>query len=374
MLTEEERKYLDDKYALRQKCGGNALLGSVMRYFRKSRSILDPGDAFSIFETNELVQIWLQTPACRFSQEGKCTVCNYWAGRKVPGLVERMKRTICIPEGTNTILINTCGSCLDPQELMIDEQNQLFKWLNKQPAEDIILETHMFTLSEDTVRRVRDLIPDKNLFFEIGQESINGDVQFYSLNKSLPERGVDTVINRIHRYGAKSIVNVILGAPFLNREEQIRDAVESIIGLLQKGTDYIMLFPVNIKPDTLVSYLYNAGIYSLIDGGMIARVMDELPEKYLSRVGIAWYGEHQETGVLPPDIPDVDRLEFNATIAAYNSSCCMEDRKRLVKALMDKEKKWKPGRKKENENRCFVERLDRGYQMLCEKILNNKGN
>ena len=94
-------------------------------------------------------------------------VCNYWAGRKVPGLVERMKRTICIPEGTNTILINTCGSCLDPQELMIDEQNQLFKWLNKQPAEDIILETHMFTLSEDTVRRVRDLLPDKNLFLRL---------------------------------------------------------------------------------------------------------------------------------------------------------------------------------------------------------------
>ncbi|MBD5450892.1 MAG: hypothetical protein HDR28_12280 [Lachnospiraceae bacterium] len=375
MLTEEERRYLDDKYALRHIGGDNALLSSVMRYIRKNRPLLNSVDAFSVFETNDLIQIWLQTPACRFSQEGKCTICNYWSGQEIPGLITEMEETVFIPENINTILINTCGSCLDPGELAVKEQERLFEWLNKQPVDDIILETHMSTLSEDAVQRVRRMIPNKNLFFEIGQESTDSDVQFYSLNKPLPKRGRDIIIDRIHRYGIKSIVNVVLGAPFLSREEQICDAVDSITTLLQEGADYIMLFPINIKPNTLVHFLHDMGMYISVDGSMIASVLDALPEEFLPKVGVAWYGEHQEPGVIPPYIPEMDRMEFNRMVAAYNSSDSMDERKQQLKMLLDKGGKWKLEYRRETENGCLMERLDKAYQVLCEMILDcGKGN
>lgn len=375
MLTEDERKYLDEKYALRHKGDDNCLLSTIMRYIRKSRPILDLVNAFSVFETNDLVQIWLQTPACRFSQEGRCTICNYWAGQKIPELISKMEKAIIIPQNFNTILINTCGSCLDKSELAIKEQEQLFEWLNKQPAEDIILETHMATLSEDTVRRVRGMLPDKNLYFEIGQESTDTDVQFYSLNKPLPENGRKIIIDRVHRFGAKSIVNVILGAPFLNREEQIKDAVDSITELLRDGADYIMLFPVNIKPNTLVCLLHDMGMYDVVDCGMIVRVLEELPEEFLPRVGIAWYGEHQEDGVLPPYIPAVNRLEFNKIIADYNSCDSVEERKSQLGILLCSVRDWEQDYIRGTMDGCFMERIDTAYQMLCDKILvENRGN
>lgn len=164
MLTEEERRYLDNKYALCYTSGDNILLSSVMHHIRKNRSLLNSLDVFSVFETNDLIQIWLQTPACRFSLEGKCTICNYWAGQKIPALIAKMEKSVFVPEYINTILINTCGSCLDPGELDVKEQEQLFGWLNKQHVNDIILETHMSTLSEDVIRCVYKMIPDKNLF------------------------------------------------------------------------------------------------------------------------------------------------------------------------------------------------------------------
>lgn len=375
MLTEEERRYLDDKYALRHTGGDNILLSSVMQYIRKSRSLLNSLDIFSVFEKNDLIQIWLQTPACRFSLEGKCTICNYWAGQEISGLIAKMVKSVSVPENINTILINTCGSCLDPSELAVKEQEQLFEWLNKQHVNDIILETHMSTLSEDMVRCVYRMIPDKNLFFEIGQESTDMDVQFYSLNKPLPKRGRDIIIDRVHRYGMKSIVNVVLGAPFLSREEQICDTIDSITTLLQEGADYIMLFPVNIKPNTLIHFLYDIGMYISVDGNMIASVLDSLPKEFLPRVGVAWYGEHQEPGVIPPYIPEVDRKKFNMIVSFYNSSDSMDERKQQVKILSDKGRKWKLEYRKETADGCLVERLDKAYQVLCERILNrNRGN
>ena len=375
MLTEEERRYLDDKYALCHIGGNNTLLSFVMRYIRKSRPLLNSVDVCSVFETNDLIQIWLQTPACRFSLEGKCTICNYWAGQKIPGLISKMERSVVITENINTILINTCGSCLDPGELAVKEQEQLFEWLNKQPVNDIILETHMSTLSEDVVRRVCRMIPDKNLFFEIGQESTDRDVQFYSLNKPLPKRARNIIIDRVHRYGMKSIVNVVLGAPFLSREEQICDAIDSITTLLQEGADYIMLFPVNIKPNTLVHFLYDIGMYTSVDGSMIASVLDALPKEFLPRVGVAWYGEHQEPGVIPPYIPEMDRKEFNMIVSSYNNSDSMDERKQQVKMLLDKGRKWKLEYRRETADGNLMERLDKAYQVLCEKILDSdRGN
>lgn len=369
MLKEEERKYLDEKYELCHRRGNNRLLSSVMRCIRKERKILKPDNEFSIFEMSNLVQLWLQTPACRYSEEGMCTICNYWAGQKIQRLIDKVEEEVCIPQNADTILINTCGSCLDQRELTLAEQEQLFKWLGRQHAKDIIFETHMATLSEDTVQRVHAMLPDKKVFFEIGQESIDKDVQFYCLNKPLSDAGRKCILDRIRRYGMESIVNVILGAPFLNRDEQIADAIYSINELLQEGADYIMLFPVNIKPDTLIHFLYKVGLYEPIDGEMIVRVLEAIPEQFLSRINTAWYGEHQETGVISPNIPEEDKDEFYEIMAAYNSSNSTRERKEQVRTLLHMVEAWNMVSGKGMMDYPIVERLDKAYNIFCTEIL-----
>ncbi len=367
MLTDEERKYLNGKYKLHHAGGDNALLGSAMRHIRKSRPILDSTSAFSLFETNGLIQLWIQTPACRFSRLGRCTICNYWSGQRIPGVIAEIEKNASIPENIDTILVNTCGSCLDSEELTEEERAQLFRWLNHQPAENIILETHMATLSENMVRHVREMIPSKNLFFEIGQESVNQDVLFYSLNKPMPERGREIILNRIRDYGAKSIVNVILGAPFLDRKEQIRDAVDSMISLLREGADYVMLFPVNIKPHTLAYCLYEKGMYTPVDGSMIVQVLAALPEEFLPRAGVSWYGEHRELGVISPYVPKGDGARFYEMLASYHKSNNVEERKRQIRRLLELGKNWGAGHVGETVQERLAERLDRAYQFLSKR-------
>lgn len=370
LLTEEERHYLDKKYHLRHANRENYLLGRVMRRIRGMRPVLDRTNMFSVIETNDLFQVWLQTPPCRFSKKGSCTICNYWAGQNIPGLVGQMRKAVCVPPQINSILINTCGSCLDESELELEEQEQLFDWLcQQQHAQDVILETHMFTLSERVIQRVCRCLPDKNIYFEVGQESTDPDVQFYSLNKILPESGRHTVLDRIHRYGAQSIVNVVLGSPFLNKAEQVQDACRSVIQLLQEGADHIMLFPVNIKPHTLVQFLYDNGAYAPITGGMLAEALDALPQECLPQTGIAWYGEHQETGVLSPYVPEGHQAEFNALAAAYNSCGSAEDRKQCIQALRQKTKHWEQDQFWTTADGRLSERLDKAYQLLMEQFL-----
>lgn len=368
MLTENERAYLDNKYQLDHMSGNNVLLSLAMQYIRKNRPILDSTNKFSIFETNKLIQIWLQTPACKFSQMGKCTICNYWAGQKIPGLITEMEKFICISQNINTILINTCGSCLDTNELTIDEQESLLQWLSGQAVENIILETHMSTLSEYTVQRVRRMLPHKRLFFEIGLESTDRDVQFYSLNKPFSEKGRSIIIDRLHRYEAECIINVVLGAPFLNEEEQVCDVINSINHLLQEDIDYIMLFPINIKPNTLVWFLYNIGLYDIVDSNMIAEVLDALPEKSLTKVDVAWYGEHRESGVISPYVPNTYKKEFLAILSAYNNSESAIERKQYIRILREKANGWKLEHRKLITEGSFIERLDKAYQLLYEKI------
>ena len=55
--------------------------------------------------------------------------------------------------------------------------------------------------------------------------------------------------------GIHIIANVLLGIPFLSVRQRIEDAISSICDLLERGIDEIMLFPVNIKPYTLVKFL-----------------------------------------------------------------------------------------------------------------------
>lgn len=364
MLTREEREYLDQKYCLRSGGLENRLLTAVMRNIRKKRKILDHSNLFSVFKTADLCMIWLHTPACRFSQEGKCTICNYWAGQKIPGVVDKMTHSVSVPEDINMILINTCGSCLDTAELLIEEQEQLLEWLNQQRAENIILETHMYTLSEDTVKRVCRMLPNKNVFFEMGQESLDEDVLFYCLNKTLTDDSRKIVIDRICRYGAKSIINVVLGAPFLTREEQIADAIHSVMMLLQEGIGQVILFPINIKPATLPYVLYEMGMYAPVDMGMIAAVLDVIPVEYLHRVDVSWYGEHKEEGVIPPFIPEKDREEFIHQIALYNSSTSGTERKELVKSLVQKSRRWSIGKAEKLTGDSVISRIDKAYEIL----------
>jgi uncharacterized Fe-S cluster-containing MiaB family protein len=217
---------------------------------------------------------------------------------------------------------------------------------------------------------VNSYLTEKEVYYEFGIESVLDTVLFYTLNKSNPKGYIKSIVNNIHLAGAKCIVNVLLGAPFLNEDEQKADALNSILKLLGIGVDYIVLFPVNIKPDTLPEVLYKNGMYSRIRAEMLVDVLAEIPERFLPQIDIAWYGEHVEKGVLTPYYCPSCQKGLLDLITDYNAEICMENRKVIV-GLMKRMKCNHKSIRNPFFDKSFFERLDDGYGWVRQNVIDN---
>mgnify|MGYP004525212575 CR=1 FL=1 len=334
-LTEEERERLKKQYGLNPSANNNPILDEYMKRKREKRPLLASDKVYELYYSLDLVQLWFQTPSCRFSQMGKCTMCNYWNGRRIPRLMEIMLPELSLPKDCQTILINTCGSCLDPIEVPIEDLIRLLKWLKHCPAKKVIFETHWTTLTSKTLELISSSLPHKKIMYEIGIESANSDTLFYLLNKPSSVIDIKKIINKIHQYNAEAIMNVIFGVPFLNPEEQIEDAVTSVKYLLENHVDYIVLFPVNIKPQTIFMDLHQRGEYQTVPIRIISDILLGNFSDALEKINIAWFGDRSEEGVIPPKSCKNCRDRAIYLFQQYNLSETNLERKKILQQIHD---------------------------------------
>ncbi len=332
-LSEEEREDLKLQYGLNPNTSINPILDEYMKMKRKKRPVLASDKMYELYHSSDLVQLWFQTPPCRFSQMGKCTMCNYWNGRRIPGLMKTMLSELSLPEDCQTILINTCGSCLDPLEVPEEDLSLLLKWLKQCPAQKVIFETHLTTLNHKILNLIGSELSSKKIMYEIGIESTNSDTLFYLLNKPSSLVNIGDIVKKIHQYQAKTIMNVIFGAPFLNPEEQIVDAVSSIKNLLENHADYIVLFPVNIKPQTIFMDLYQKGDYQAVPIRIMADMLLEYFSDTLEKINVAWFGDRNEEGVISPTSCRICGKRTVYLFQQYNISETISERKNFLQQI-----------------------------------------
>lgn len=328
---------IDNMFGICRNKGENQFLSDIMIDIRRKRPQIkkEPHFTISIFESG-IAQVWIQTPPCRYSQAGKCTICNYWKGNRILNVIDELMENCTIPDNCSMLLINTCGNCLDPYELSLKDQEKLWDWINNQKCQGVILETHADTLLPDRMIHIKDRIPNKELYFEIGIETVSKDVLLYCLNKRTPKISLEKIVSNVHEIGGKLIANVILGAPFLNQKEQVEDAINSIQTLMEKGVDYVTLFPINIKPYTLTKMMYENGMYELVTGNMIIETLSGISPEYLPRVDLSWYGERSEEGLLTPDYCPKCQGDFVQMIGHYNKTVSKDDRQRALEIIKAK--------------------------------------
>ena len=368
-LSIREKQQLNEKYKLLSGRGpDNHLLGRAMRTLRSHRAVLPPENAFGLFRTADYVQLWIQTEACRHSKAGSCTVCNYWNGKHCPGIIDELIVQDQLPVDC-TLLLNTCGSCLDPLELSREEQDKLFAWIARYPYKKIIFETHADTLDQETVGRVCEHFQKQEVLFEFGIESSSADTLFYCLNKRPPQKSVPEIVEMVHQYGAFCIANVLLGAPFLSRQEQVEDAVRTIQELLQQGVDYITLFPVNIKAYTLLYFLCQHQQYDVVCGDMIVDVLAQFTASELPRIDVAWYGEHREEGTVPPHFCSRCQVELPKLLQKYNHVESSLEREIVLTKMRSLRCTCLPEDARIRQADSLYSRLDRGYGLIQKRLL-----
>ena len=114
------------------------------------------------------------------------------------------------------------------------------------------------------------------------------------MNKPINLSKFEDTILQILKYDFTPSVNILVGLPLLNIKEQINDAVQSIEWCIRRKTE-IVLFPLNIKPYTLVFHLYQKKIIQPISQWLLIYVLTLIDERYLDRIDLAYWGNRKDS-------------------------------------------------------------------------------
>ncbi len=176
-----------------------------------------------------------------------------------------------------------------PMENMIILLNEL----SKIDTKVIIFETHYLSVNASILELIKRNLKDKEVVIELGLESSNKEVRENCLNKYIDNKEFAKRVNLIKSFGFGAEANVVFGLPFLNTKEQIKDTIQSIEWCFKNNIDKVDLFPINIKPYTLLYKLYEAGEYSPVSHSDFIEVLKRVPKEYINKIYLCWYGNRQ---------------------------------------------------------------------------------
>ncbi len=263
------------------------------KIIRESRPIIPSNVLYSTYEYNGVFQICFKSRGCSNYLNGFCIMCDYGVGVNITpqeldiAFDQALKES---KEEIRVLLLNAFGSILDTSEISEECFNLLLEKIKRTNIKNVIFETYYTTITRDKLDLIKNILSDKNVIFELGLETANEEVRKNNLLKYIDNNKFIEIVKLIHSYNMEVIANIIIGIPFLSEEEQVKNAVESINWCFDTGIDEVDLFPMNIRPYTLLRELYENKEYKIISHWMLIEVLSKIPEQYLRNIYIAWYG------------------------------------------------------------------------------------
>jgi len=287
----------------------------------------DSNNLCTIFLANNILQINFESKGCRNSYLGSCIMCDYGRGRNISKeeVVRAFNYAInSVDVLPRTLLVNTYGSILDEFEFPTENLETLLKEIRKTDFKTIFFETHYKTITKEKIELIKSYLKDRNIYFEIGIETFNENYRKYCLNKEINNEELINTIKLIKENNCFVSANLLIGIPFLNTQEQLKDAINSIKKCIENGVDDITLFPINIKQYTLLYYLYKNNIYQPISHWMVIEVLNNIPKEYLERIFFAWYGnrdmEYSNNTTVFPKSCDICTKQLQEFYDRFNSA------------------------------------------------------
>ena len=309
----------------------------------------------------------IESRGCQFSRKcGSCIMCDYGEGRNLhpdelrKELDERVSQYM---NGLHTILIGTYGSIFDEDEISSACFDVILEFLAQYSIPTVIFETHCSTVNSNKLKKIRDKIPRKTkVIIEMGYESCDAYVLKYCLNKFISLEQLKNAIKLIHDYRMSACTNVLLGAPFLCERDQLDTAVKSVNWAFEQGADSVVVFPMNIKPFTLLYKLYERGYVNPVSQWMLIDLLGEIPPKYLDNVSLSWYGdrknfyENDEFPLIPPqDCVECHDILFK-TYADFMKGDSINKRAEIIQSVKNKKKLCMCGKRYELQMRSWSKR------------------
>ncbi len=267
---------------------------------REGRPFFPEGKICDVFRTSDLVEIGFLSKRCSRDLKGACMMCDYGAARSaypVQAYLDEMEHILqTLDCSVKILLLCTNGSFFDPQQIEPALFYAILERAGHCDVPSIEIETHYQDVTEEKLAQIKTLLPRKSIIIEMGLETLEPIYQSNIIMKDIDLDEYIHTIQRIHRYGFGVDINIMVGMPFLSPKEQFDDALRTIQWCAAHDCSPI-LFPMNIKPYTLLMEAYRAGLYQPISQWMLPLLLDALPESILEQVTVAWFGNREEVYV-----------------------------------------------------------------------------
>lgn len=225
-----------------------------------------------------------------------CTFCNY--GYDFDLSLESVKpelKHIVIPDDIFELELEANGSFLSEREIPYDLFLEVLRFVANKQIPLITMESHYTTITEQKLQDIRRILgDDQSISFELGFESSDSNVRAV-YNKDIDNDEFVQVASLCYQYGIELQVNVLLGAPFMTREEQIQDCLSTLDFIFENlpQNTLAVVFPINIKSHTMLKRWQDEGLYEQISAWELVELLHRVPVEYLDKLTIAWWGNRE---------------------------------------------------------------------------------
>lgn len=267
------------------------------REIRKCRPLIKETDSCEIFQTNSVLEISLSRGRCANDARGACIMCNYGEVEKssaISSYLESMKQALdsCNQEIT-CLMLCTNGSIFDERQIERELLEGAIDLAAQCHIPHIEFETHYQDVTKEKLQLLQTKLKGKEIIIAMGLETINQSYQDCIFAKGIQLSNYKEKINLIQQFGFQIELNIMLGLPFLSTQEQFKDACNTIKWAFSQRCRPV-LFPINIKPYSLLKEMYDTGYYTPISHWLLLLVLNTFTADELEQIILVWYGNRIE--------------------------------------------------------------------------------
>jgi len=219
------------------------------------------------------VVMYLMSNGCEWALKKShgCTMCGHFAkqiGREAPLSNEEYIRQFEEEfekidfESSPLLNLYNNGSFLNDDEIPPQARRAILKKINANPSiKMLVLETRPEFVTEEKVKEISSLIPDKHVGISIGLEIKDDFYRTICINKGFTLKQFERAANIIKKY-LDLRAYVLLKPLFLTEQESIDQAIETINYAFDIGCSTVSLEACTVQDYTLVKFLYDLGLYT----------------------------------------------------------------------------------------------------------------
>lgn len=162
------------------------------------------------------------------------------------------------------VCVYNLGSFLNDDELPKKAQQEIFRSLEEiDGIEKVIIESRAEYVTDESLSQIKEVYSG---IVEIGMglEAITFDVRELCHHKKMPDLTVfEEAIRTLKENDFRALVYVNQKPPFLTECESIEEAEKTTKYAFNHGADAVSIEPTAVQNNTLISELYNLGLYEI---------------------------------------------------------------------------------------------------------------